>query len=338
MIYLSIVIPIRNEENFIINTLTMLINQDYPKDRFELLVVDGMSTDLTRQLVKSFIEEHSDINISLLDNPGRLSSCARNIGSRMAKGQLIGIIDGHVYIPHNRLFAAMERIKESENAVCLSRPQPLDLPGLNRGKSYWIALARKSWIGHSRNSFIFSDYRGFIDPTSSGFAYDRTVFEKIGYYDESFDAAEDVEFNYRVKCAGFLAYTDPDLLVYYYPRESFSALFKQQVRYGAGRAKFVMKHPESFTKETIIPPLIFLLFTLLPLAFLSLMKFPIICIFYFAIFLLYCMIVVITGFFEAITVKRFVAGFLVALGIWITHMGLGWGFIKTFLLPKYVQK
>lgn len=336
MIYLSIIIPIQNEEKFIIDTLKSLIDQDYPDARFELLVVDGMSTDSTRHLVQNFINGHPDIKIRLLDNPGRLSSCARNIGIRESKGQLIGVIDGHVYIPNDQLFMNMERHATENNALCLSRPAPLDVPGLSEGRPYWIAVSRKTWLGHSRSSYIYKCFEGFIDPVSSGFAYDKSLFEKVGYFDECFDAAEDVEFHFRLKKAGIKAFTSPDLLIYSYPRESFLALFKQQTRYGEGRARFVRKHPDGFTKETLIPSCIFLFFILSPFAFLGLTSLP--QFFYLVIMCLYWMILLITGFFEAIKRGDLIQGFFVALGVWTTHMGLGWGFIKTLLLPKYVQK
>jgi len=124
--------------------------------------------------------------------------------------------------------------------------------------AYWIAIGRKSKIGHSKDSFIYSDFEGFVNPVSSGFAYDRSVFETVGYFDEGFDAAEDVEFHFRLKQAGIDAFTSPDLLIYSYPRFSLKALFRQQTRYGEGRARFVKKHTEGFTKETPIPALIFL--------------------------------------------------------------------------------
>ena len=111
-IFLSIVIPVRNEEKFIQRTLESLVNQDFPRGRYELIVVDGRSTDLTVPIVQKFIADHPDVNIRLVDNPGILSSRARNIGIRMSKGQLIGVIDGHVYIPDNQLFTNMEKFKK----------------------------------------------------------------------------------------------------------------------------------------------------------------------------------------------------------------------------------
>ena len=330
MVYLSIIIPVRNEERYIADTLNMLANQDYPKDRFELLVVDGRSTDNTQHAVEKIMSEHQDVTIRLLDNPGYLSSRARNIGVREAKGKLIGVIDGHVYIPNDRLFRNMERLKEENNALCLSRPAPLDVPGLEDGTAFWIAVARKSWLGHSQSSYIYSDFEGFVDPMSSGFAYDRSVFKKVGYFDETFDAAEDVEFHFRLKQTGIMAYTAPDLLIYSYPRESLSSLFHQQVRYGTGRARLAKKHTKGLTKETPIPALIFLFFAVLPLIVMISPNFPLIGMIYAGMMSLYWVTLLITGFKEALNRKRFLPGILVSLGIWITHMGLGWGFLKHF--------
>lgn len=334
MIYLSIIIPVRNEESFIDQSLSAMVSQDYPKNRFELIVVDGTSTDSTRAVVEKFIRDHSEINIRLLDNPGRLSSRARNIGVREAKGRLIGVIDGHVYIPNDKLFQNMERLKEGNGALCLARPAPLDVPGLKSGRSFWISMARKSWLGHSRDSYIYSEVEGFVNPISSGFAYDRCVFEKVGHFDESFDAAEEVEFHFRLKQAGIEAYTSPDLLIYSYPRESFQALFGQQVRYGEGRARLVRKHITALTMETTIPAAIFLFFVFSPLVPLYLWRLPLIANIYSSTIFLYGFILLVTGIVKAATHKNVLAGILIAFAIWTTHMGLGWGFLKTVFLPK----
>lgn len=336
MIYLSIIIPIRNEEKFIGKTLEALINQAYPKERYEIMVVDGRSTDETQAVVNEFIKAHSAANVRLLDNPGILSSRARNIGVREARGQLIGVIDGHVYIPNDLLFANMERLAKENKALCLARPAPLDVPGLNSGKPYWIAVARKSWLGHSRNSYIYSDYEGFVDPRSSAFAYHENVFDKVGYFDESFDAAEDVEFHFRLKKAGIMAYTSPKLLIYSFPRDSFLGLFRQQARYGEGRARLVRKHHDGLTKETPIPAAIFLMFALLPVVAIFLLERPLLALPYWAVIIIYIFVLLAYGLLEALKRNVFFPGLFVALGLWTTHMGLGWGFLKTIFLPQRI--
>lgn len=334
MIYLSIVIPIRNEERFIKDTLQSMAAQDYPKSRYELIVVDGISTDGTLEKVDEFRRSYPGVNIKVLSNPGRLSSAARNIGARAAVGEFIAVIDGHVHIPDNRLFRSIEDIAEKNTALCLSRPAPLLVPGLDSGSAHIIARARKTWIGHSKASYIYSSFEGFVSPVSSGFAYRRKVFELIGYFDESFDAAEDVEFNFRLEKAGIQAYTSPALIIYSYPRDDYKSLFRQQTRYGAGRARFIRKHPEGFSLETTIPAAIFLFFSIMPAMMPVSVFYPAISVPYWFAAVFYSSMLVATGIRECVSDKGLLSGFKIAYALWVIHMGLGWGFLKTLLTGK----
>jgi hypothetical protein len=119
-----------------------------------------------------------------------------------------------------------------------------------------VAHARATVIGHGCDSTIYAFEReGFVDPTSSGAAYRRSVFERIGLYDEQFDACEDVEFNHRVHCAGIPSYQSSRLAVIYQPRSSLFGLFKQTMRYGKGRYGLMRKHPETASLSQLIPAL-----------------------------------------------------------------------------------
>jgi len=312
----------------------MLARQDYPAERFEIIVIDGMSADRTREAIQSFAQEHPGVDVRLLENPGRLSSRARNIGIRAAKGRMIAVIDGHVYIPNHQLFSSIEELREKSGALCLSRPAPLDVPQIDTGTAYWIAMARKNWLGHSRHSYIYSDFEGFIDPMSSGFAYDRSVFDAVGYFDESFDAAEDVEFHYRLKMAGISAYTSPRLLIYSYPRTTFSGLFQQQMRYGTGRARLVDKHPGAFSKETIVPTMI-LLFIAITIALNAIPDMPrAIQLPFLTGTCMYGLLLLGAALVQAMRQGHVFMAFPVALAICITHIGLGWGFLATALRLK----
>ena len=206
---------------------------------------------------------------------------------------------------------------------------PLLVPELAEGKAFWIAVARRCPLGHSRKSYIYSDYEGFIDPVSSGFAYDRQVFSQVGYFDEAFDAAEDVEFHHRLRAAGIRAYTSPELTIYSYPRQTLAALFRQMVRYGVGRARCLRKHPNSFTKELLIPPAIFLFFAGLPLVAAVACLIPLVGIACAVLPLLYWLPVLAAGMAQAVRQRRILPGFYVAATIWLIHMGLGYGFLKT---------
>lgn len=334
--YLTVLIPVRNEERHIGATLEMIAEQDYPRDRFEILVIDGRSTDATRRLVREFIQEHPELNVSLLDNSRHWSSSGRNIGVRAAQGQLIAVIDGHVHIPSDHLFKVMEELKEEHEALCLARPAPL-LVTTNGGPARWIAAARKTWLAHSQSSYIYSDVEGFVNPMSSGFAYDRSVFDRVGLFDENFDAAEDVEFHWRVAQAGIEAYTAPALTIYSYPRPRVRDLFRQMTRYGIGRGRLFRKHPQAFTLETIVPLGLFLLFALAPLAAAASPWSPVLGIAIGAPILLYGAIVAATAMVAALRQKRIVGAPMIALAIWTTHMGLGWGLLKA-LLPRSTSR
>lgn len=250
MPFISVVMPVRNEARFIADTLKQLQGQDYRKDRFEILVVDGMSDDGTRDIVARIAQE--DDRVSLLDNPKMRSSAGRNVGFRAGQGDYFVVVDGHCHIPDDNFFRNISDCFEKSGADCLGRPQPLDPPSLTPFQMS-VALARASRLGHGTDSLIYGDYEGIASPVTNGAAYRREVFEKVGYVDEDFDACEDVEFNYRVEKAGLNAYTSPKLTVRYYPRENLSALVGQMRRYGRGRTRLYRKHPSLVSLSALVP-------------------------------------------------------------------------------------
>ncbi len=142
---------------------------------------------------------------------------------------------------------------EKEVSV-LSRPQFLETPD-NDFFQRAVALARRSALGHGLDSTIYLAEDRFVEPTSSGASYRKEVFERIGYFDENFDAAEDWEFNFRAHLAGYKSFSSTDFAVYYYPRNSFGGLFRQMKRYGVGRFRFWRKHRTGLSSGSLFPAL-----------------------------------------------------------------------------------
>ncbi len=246
-------VPILNEAKFIEGTLTQLLKQSYAPECFEILVVDGQSSDGTQELVRKFADRYP--NVHLLDNPRRLSSAARNIGVRHASGDVVLVVDGHCELEDDRLLANVADAFETSGADCVGRPQPLDIRAatpLQRA----IAAARSSWLGHHPDSFIYSDQAQFVPAASVAVAYRREVFEKVGCFDEQFDACEDYEFNTRCDKAGLRCYFTPTAAICYQPRATLRGLFKQLFRYGLGRVRLIRKHPETFAVRTLLPALL----------------------------------------------------------------------------------
>ena len=250
--FISVVIPVRNEEKHIATVLDELIAQDYPADRFEIIVADGNSTDRTASTVNEFARS-ADVKIVCLPNPAQLSSAGRNVGVTSSLGEYVLFVDGHCRIMSRTLLRDLAAIFKESRADCLCRSQPLDAPDITPMQKI-IADVRGTTLGHGLDSTIYSqNLHGFIDPTSSGAAYRRGVFDSIGLYNENFDACEDVEFNYRVKKQCFRSYIDPRLKVHYYPRASLSGLWKQMARYGRGRFRFVREHPDALSVGQLLP-------------------------------------------------------------------------------------
>src|SRR4051794_35825470 len=147
--FISVIVPVRNEEAFLPGTLRQLLRQKYAPERFEVLVADGRSTDATREAVRALQERHT--NLHLLDNPARWSSAGRNVGVRAAQGDVVVVIDGHCRVDNPHYLADLAEAFARSGADCIGRPQPLNVPGatlLQRA----IAAARASRLGHHPDS------------------------------------------------------------------------------------------------------------------------------------------------------------------------------------------
>jgi succinoglycan biosynthesis protein ExoA len=318
---ISVVMPVRNEERFIEATIEQLLAQDYPADRYEVLVVDGMSTDATREKVEGLAARHPQLK--LLSNPRHLSSAGRNIGFKAGQGEIFVVVDGHCHLEGIQLFKSIVRSFEASGASCLGRPQPLNPPNLTPFQRS-VALARSSPVGHSRKSYIYSGMEGFVSPVSVGAVYKKEVFQAVGYVDERFDACEDVEFNYRVEKAGLKCYIHPSLVVHYYPRENLKGFFRQMRRYGEGRFKFLLTHPETLNFDMLIPPAFVAAAALLPLLALV---FPSTAPAVLSLGLLYLLLLVEESL--RLSLRHGLVHLLyIPMAIAVIHLGLGWGFLQ----------
>ena len=249
---ISVVIPVHNEAAHLGALFEDLLNQDYPVDRYEIVVVDGESTDQTREVVGSFARS-ARVRILCLPNPRCLSSAGRNVGVRASRGEFILFIDGHCRLPGPAFLRQTVGLFEETRADCLCRPANLETAG-NKWFQNVVAHVRSTFLGHGPDSTIYvTDFKGFVDPTSAGAFYRRSVFDKVGMHDEQFDACEDVEFNHRVHKAGLRSYLSSSLAVVYRPRATPFAVFRQLFRYGRGRFRFMLKHRDAASVTQLIP-------------------------------------------------------------------------------------
>jgi succinoglycan biosynthesis protein ExoA len=248
--FVSVIVPVRNEEAHIRRTLGQLLRQSYDPTRFEILVADGRSTDATAAVVAELAADAS--NLRLLDNPGRLSSAGRNVALRAARGDIVVLVDGHCNLGSSDYLRQVVAAFRRSGADCLGRPQPQDVTGATPFQRA-VAAARASWLGHHPSSFIYASAESFVPAHSVAVAYRRSVFEAVGLFDESFDACEDVELNHRVDRAGLRCLFTPKIEARYVPRATPAGLLRQMMRYGRGRVRLLRKHPDTFTLPGFLP-------------------------------------------------------------------------------------
>ncbi|MEW6382239.1 MAG: glycosyltransferase family 2 protein [bacterium] len=223
----SFIIIARNASQHLPDSLSNIAAQDYPKDRIELLLVDGCSQDGSRRIMEEFAAVHPDLRVIVLDNPGRILSCGWNVALAEAKGDIIIRVDAHSKIPTDFIKSNVHSMLKGECIV--------GGPVISKmAKSLWenlLVTAERSKFGGAAAAFRNSGTSKHVD-TLAYAAYKRTVFEKVGGYDERLVRNQDNEIHYRMKQAGFKFFFDPAIRSFHIPRSSLYGLLRQ--KYGNG--------------------------------------------------------------------------------------------------------
>lgn len=247
--YISVLIPMRNEERYIAPCLDSVLANGYPKERLEVLVIDGMSTDRSREIVQEHSESHP--NICLLENPGRIVPTALNIGIRKAKGEIIVRMDTHTTYAPDYIRQCMTLLQTTGAA---------SVGGVQRsvGTDYIsnvIAIATTSPFGAGDARFRYSDREEWVDTVYLGAWYKQTL-ETLGGFNEEWVVNQDYELNYRLRQAGGKILLSPKIRCQYYVRSSLRALTRQYFRYGFGKVKTLVAYPESLRCRQLAPPVL----------------------------------------------------------------------------------
>ena len=231
MVYpsVSIIIPCRNEEEFLGKCLDSIVANDYPKDKYEVLIIDGMSGDGTRKIIRDYIQKNSFIK--LLDNPKRMVPCALNVGIKSASGEIIIRMDAHATYENDYISKCVRYLNEynADNVggamVTLSRDNTFI------GKAIITTLTHPFGIGNN-SCRTGSNKPKCVDTLFCG-CYKREVFDKIGLFNEDLVRSQDIEFNKRLTKAGGKILLVPEIVSYYYAQSKFKSFVKSNFCNGA---------------------------------------------------------------------------------------------------------
>jgi len=221
-ILVSVIMPCRNEEKFIGKCLDSIVAQDYPKDKLEILIGDGMSEDKTKRVIENYMGRYSFIK--LFDNPKKIAPVAQNIGIKNAKGKIIIIMDVHTVYKSDYISKCIKYLKEYEvdNVGGIWKIMPSEKTLINKA----IALVSSSFFGAGNAYYRMGYSKGpkFVDTVFLG-CYKKETFEKIGLYNENLARSYDMEFNSRLRKAGGKILLFPDIITYYYPKPTLKEFF-----------------------------------------------------------------------------------------------------------------
>lgn len=258
--FVSVIMPVRNEADFIERAIRSILDNNYPAEKMEILVVDGMSYDGTREIVKKLAEK--DDRIKMLDNPRRIVPTAMNIGLKAARGDLFIRVDGHAEIPADFITKSIQCLGEHPEAWVVGgyiKTVANDFTGQA------IASAMRSPIGVGNSRFRLGDYEGWVDTLAFGTHY-KWIVDKIGYFDEELVRNQDDEFNLRIILAGGKIWMSKSIQSTYFSRGALHKLWKQYFQYGFWRIRTLQKHKRPASFRQLVPLLFVFSLLLLGLA------------------------------------------------------------------------
>jgi glycosyltransferase involved in cell wall biosynthesis len=242
--------PIRNEADFIAQSLGAVLTQTYPPECMEVLIADGISDDGTREVIQQIQAKYPDVLVSVLDNPGRIVPTGFNIALSHARGDIVVRVDGHTIIAPDYVMECVDALSRSGADNVGGRMAAISPTKLGQA----IALATSSPFGVGGARFHYSNQEEWVDTVYMG-AWKRDVFERIGAFDEELVRNQDDEFNYRLRANGGKILLSNKIQSQYHNRSTIHSLWRQYFQYGYWKVRVMQKHPHQMRPRQFMPPL-----------------------------------------------------------------------------------
>jgi succinoglycan biosynthesis protein ExoA len=251
--FIAIVMPALNEERYIADAIASILPRSGTQD-FELLVLDGGSTDRTREIVLELAAQHPEIK--LVHNERRIQSAALNIAAETCdpRAEILVRADCHAEYPPDFAERCATKLIETQSASVVVPMRAVGRQPLQRA----IAAAQNSRLGNGGSQHRVAGHSGYVDHGHHA-GFDRSVFRALGGYDEAAPYNEDAEYDARLTASGRRIYLDGSLTIDYFPRASFRALARQYFRHGWGRANTILKHAKTPRLRQLLPVLVLFL-------------------------------------------------------------------------------
>lgn len=318
--FVSIICPTYNEEKYIANLIESILNQDFSRENMEFLILDGRSTDKTREIIRQYELKYPFLK--LIDNPNKIATSALNIGLKQAKGDVIMRIDAHCSYPKNYISTLIKYLFELNADNVGAVLNTLSAKDTTECRAIAIASGHKFGVG---NSSFRVGVNKIIETSTVPFGcFKREVFQRIGVFDENLPRAEDDEFNARIINHGGKIFLIPNITVNYYARDSFGKMRKMYYQYGLYKPLVMKKLGKPATLRQFFP-LLFLLGLFVGAILSCFSKY--ILFLYFTILGIYLCMGIFVGIGKAKLYKDLKLIYYMPFTFFLIHLSYGWGYI-----------
>lgn len=244
----SLLIAMRNEANYIAHCVQSALRQDYPADHLEIFVLDGNSTDASWQIVEQLFQGRT--NCFLLPNPGITQSAGWNLGIRICRGDVIGIVSAHSELATDYVSIAVKTLQRTGADMVGGPVRAHGESQIARA----IAVATSTVFGVGGARFHYTTREEAVDTVFMGVCR-KEMYQQIGGFDEEMVRDQDDELSYRLLARGGRIVCNPAIRSIYYNRSTLRLLWRQYVQYGFWKVRVLQKHPRQMRLRHFVPPL-----------------------------------------------------------------------------------
>jgi len=326
--FVSVVVGIRNEELFIEECIESLLRLDYPRDLYEIIIVDGMSSDKTRDMVQKY-------PVRLLLNNKRNVAAARNLGVKNAIGDFVAFTDGDCKVDYQWLKILVSEMQNAPyDVVCFGGPNLIFESDPVFGRV--VGYSQETFLGsggsaQSKNS-TKKHYVSSLPNCNA--MYKKSVIQEVGYFDERFLIGQDGDLNYRIGKKGHRFLYVPEAQVLHHRRGTLYSFSVRMFKYGMWMAELFKKHGE-FVRWYAFLPSVAIVFLVALLISSVIYYTPIL--FLHALIAIYFVLVFVTSI--QVTCKmRSKYGLFAFFVIPVQHVTYGLGFLYSFVNSLYLAK
>lgn len=247
--FISIVVGVRNEEKYIAECIESLLQLDYPKECYEIIIVDGMSIDNTQNIIRHY-------PVKLILNEKKNVAAARNLGVENAKGDFVAFTDGDCKVDKLWVKTLVKEFAIApDDVACVGGPNLIFDTDPIFAQVVGYAQETLMGSGGSAQSHGYTKKQYVQSIPNCNALYKKSAIEDVGFFDEYFVMGQDGDLNYRMQNTGYRFWYVPKAKVLHHRRATIKTFSIRMFKYGAWMAELFKKHRKLVRWYALLPPI-----------------------------------------------------------------------------------